>query len=165
MLRWLWLLTAFRWTSWCWCWRGCWFACCHIPKMICTFKFFSLQMNVFHVLNLSLSQYTPPCSHADSGVVKVAGPWFFCCCWAQFSRKLARLHEYSYLGPLLTYDYSYCSWHNRAGASYFRLVRPLRAHVNKLGEVWRHAPQGKLHSEIASEAIFGPKMLLESRHL
>ena len=34
-----------------------------------------------------------------SAIADVAGPRFFF--WAQFSRKLARLYEYSYLGPVL----------------------------------------------------------------
>ena len=58
----------------------------------------------------------------------------------------------------------------RAGASYFRLVRPLRVRKCEQGRgVWGHAPPGKFvkirHSKIASEATFGPKKLLESPHL
>ena len=62
-------------------------------------------------------------------------------------------------------------WHwlcsDRAGASYFRLVRPLCT-VNKLGGSGGMLPLENFkirHSEIASEAIFGPKMLLESPRL
>ena len=61
-------------------------------------------------------------------------------------------------------------WHHRAGANYFRLVRPLHAlKCEQAIGVWGHAPPGKFfkirHSEIASEAMFGPKKLLESPHL
>ena len=57
----------------------------------------------------------------------------------------------------------------RAGANYFRLVRPLHAlKCEQSRGVWGHAPPGKnfkiRHSEIASEAMFGPKKLLESPH-
>ena len=52
---------------------------------------------------------------------------------------------------------------HRAGASYFRLVWPLVTdeHMHKckqVKEVWEACFLGKFsHSEIASEAMFGPK--------
>ena len=51
---------------------------------------------------------------------------------------------------------------DRAGANYFRLVRPLRARkCEQARGVWGHVPPGNFfkirHSEIASEAMFGPK--------
>ena len=50
----------------------------------------------------------------------------------------------------------------RPGASYFGLVRPFRVCKCEQGRgVWGHVPPGKFfkiwHSEIASEAMFGPK--------
>ena len=57
---------------------------------------------------------------------------------------------------------------HRAGASYFRLLRPLRAlSVKKLGRSGG-SPRKNFkirHSEIASEALFGSKKLLEFPHL
>ena len=58
----------------------------------------------------------------------------------------------------------------RAGAKYFGPVRLLHALKREQARgVWGHAPPGKFfkirHSEIASEAMFGPKKLLESPHL
>ena len=58
----------------------------------------------------------------------------------------------------------------RAGADYFRVVRPLHAlKCEQARGVWGHAPPGKFfkirHSEIASEAMFGAKKVLESPHL
>ena len=56
-----------------------------------------------------------------------------------------------------------------ACASYFRLLRPLRAlSVNKLGGLGACSPWKNFkvrRSEIASEALFGPKKLLEFSHL
>ena len=52
----------------------------------------------------------------------------------------------------------------RVGASYFRLVRPLRALSNceqTRGGLWACSPRKIRHSEIASEAIFGQKSYQE----
>ena len=58
---------------------------------------------------------------------------------------------------------------SRAGASYFRLLRPLRAlNVKKLegsGGMLRQEKIKIRYAEIASEALFGPKKLLEFPHL
>ena len=77
-----------------------------------------------------------------------------------------RIYKYSMGFRTPAVDQSY----SRAGANYFRLVRPLHALKCEQGRgVWGHAPPGKFfkirHSEIASEAMFGPKKLLESPHL
>ena len=58
----------------------------------------------------------------------------------------------------------------RAGANYFRLVRPLHALKceQATGGLGACSPRKIFkirHSEIASEAMFGPKKLLESAHL
>ena len=57
----------------------------------------------------------------------------------------------------------------RAGASYFRLVRPLRAlkceQARGSGGMLPKQNFEMRHSEIAFEAMFGPNMLLESPHL
>ena len=77
---------------------------------------------------------------------------------AQFSCKLARLYEYSYLGPVLYTNIHIA--HDTTGLEPAILDWYGHCGLKKLGGSGGMLPQENFkirHSEIASEATFGPK--------